>query len=82
MDTKMLVLKVFDQSVVCVSGMYLPASLVGLALYYAINLLNVQQPALRKSAAVHFKVRKQCSQHQHNSTIVLGHVCGLRITCI
>ncbi|XP_070197217.1 ATP-binding cassette sub-family C member 4-like isoform X2 [Littorina saxatilis] len=37
-------------------GMYLPASLVGLALYYAINLLNVQQPALRKSAAVHFKM--------------------------
>ncbi|XP_076446071.1 ATP-binding cassette sub-family C member 4-like isoform X2 [Babylonia areolata] len=37
-------------------GMSLPASLVGLSLYYAIHLLNVQQPALRKSAAVHFKM--------------------------
>ncbi|KAL8559581.1 hypothetical protein ACOMHN_018744 [Nucella lapillus] len=37
-------------------GMDLPASLVGLSLYYAIHLLNVQEPALRKSATVHFKM--------------------------
>ncbi|GFO17975.1 hypothetical protein PoB_004448000 [Plakobranchus ocellatus] len=36
-------------------GLDLPASLVGLSLYYALNLINVSQPALRKSAAVHFK---------------------------
>ncbi|CAG5119512.1 unnamed protein product, partial [Candidula unifasciata] len=36
--------------------LYLPASLVGLSLYYSINLINVNQPAIRKSAAVHFKM--------------------------
>ncbi|KAI8798989.1 multidrug resistance-associated protein 4 [Biomphalaria glabrata] len=38
-------------------GLELPASLVALSLYYSLNLTNVNQPVLRKSAAVHFKMR-------------------------
>ncbi|CAL1530874.1 unnamed protein product [Lymnaea stagnalis] len=42
--------------VVEIQGLHLPASLVGLSLYYALNLINVNQPVIRKSAAVQFKM--------------------------
>ncbi|XP_067664014.1 ATP-binding cassette sub-family C member 4-like isoform X1 [Haliotis asinina] len=43
--------------VVQYQGVWMPSSLVGLSLFYALNLLNVQHPAMRKSAAVHFKMK-------------------------
>ncbi|ESO93670.1 hypothetical protein LOTGIDRAFT_105125, partial [Lottia gigantea] len=42
--------------VVNYQGSPVSSSMIGLSLFYAVNLLNVQQPALRKSAAVHFKM--------------------------
>ncbi|RUS89175.1 hypothetical protein EGW08_003054 [Elysia chlorotica] len=50
-------------------GLDLPASLVGLSLYYALNLINISQPALRKSAAVHFKMNSVLHLFQYSQLV-------------
>ncbi|GFR63233.1 multidrug resistance-associated protein 4-like [Elysia marginata] len=50
-------------------GSDLPASLVGLSLYYALNLINISQPALRKSAAVHFKMNSVLHLFQYSQLL-------------
>ncbi|XP_055958974.1 ATP-binding cassette sub-family C member 4 isoform X3 [Patella vulgata] len=42
--------------VVNYQGAPIHSSVIGLSLFYALNLLNVHQPAMKKSAAVHFKM--------------------------